>query len=446
MIRISTLLSRPIAGSCIAIFAAIILGVLDNPRAQAGPMPLPREKPAPGASYQNAAGQPLPRPNPFRAGKLRALAPLATGIGIEQTQNQTRFILNLTRDIPYRIFTLADPYRVVIDFPEIGFKFTDRADAGGGGLIKAFRYGLFRPGNSRAVLDLNQPARIVARQMLPPRDGFQYRLVLDLVAATRADFLKTAGWPDRPVVSAPVSPGAPTPVPPAKPEPASRLVVIDPGHGGIDPGASSPDLGLEKTLALRFARTLADELNQNYPVRAILTRDHDVFLPLRERVEFARAKGADLFISIHADTLPSPQVSGASVYTLSDIATDEEAAELAAGENQADIIAGVDLQGEEQAVASILINLAQRETNNRSIDFALLLVDDLRKFTPVLPTGHRQAGFRVLKAPDIPSILLELGFISNRQDANRLKSLEWRRNTAHRVAASISRWLVAEPP
>lgn len=408
----------------------------------AADIPVPRSKPA-GVSQSVVTDQiVVPRPNPHRGGDNDAVPLLATDIRITKDAKNTRFVLELTHKIDFRIFTLADPYRVVIDFPEIGFKLPQGFGSKRTGAVLAFRYGLFQPGNSRAVLDLSNPVQVLNAEIVKPLGGFNYQLVLDLVPVTKEQFAKTAGWPDP--QTTPTSIPAPSieQMPQTKP---GKLVVIDPGHGGIDPGASSSAIGLEKALVLIFAKKLALELEKEHGIQVALTRERDIFLSLRDRVQIARSQGADLFISIHADTLPSPLISGASVYTLDETATDEEAAELAAGENQADVIAGVDLQGEEEEVASILITLVQRETNNNSVEFARALVDDLRKITPVLPTGHRQAGFRVLKAPDIPSVLLELGFISNKKDSIRLTSPEWQEKVAQGVSKSVADWLAQKP-
>lgn len=442
MIRLLDLHRFSLAGPWLLAAFACVCIMFGPSVSRAASIPLPRMKPSEIVSPDQSRTFIVPRPNPRRAEMKAAIPSLVTGIRIGGDMSQTRFVLEITREIPFRIFTLADPYRVVIDFPEIGFQLPSGGNSREKGLVKAFRYGLFQPGNSRAVLDLKRPAEIISSQIIPPQDGFGYRLSLDLKSSSREAFLKAAGWPDPQFV---LSPGVTSPITPVPQRKPGKLVVIDPGHGGIDPGAASPAVGFEKELVLEFAKILARKLDMKPNIQVALTRKQDSFLSLRKRVEIARSQGADLFISIHADTLPSPQISGASVYTLSETATDEEAAELAHGENQADVIAGVDLKGEEEAVASILITLVQRETNNRSVEFARTLVTDLRKITPVLPTGHRQAGFRVLKAPDIPSVLLELGFISNKKDSARLVSPDWRRKVASGVSASIAEWLSHQP-
>jgi N-acetylmuramoyl-L-alanine amidase len=222
-------------------------------------------------------------------------------------------------------------------------------------------------------------------------------------------------------------------------------VVVDPGHGGIDTGATGVDGIVEKNLvldeALRLRRKLA---KRGYTVR--LTRDSDVYIPLLERVNMARAMHADLFISLHADSNPDPAVNGASVYTLSEAASDREAAALARKENQSDVIAGVDLSGQDSPVASILIGLAQRDTINRSVRFAQSAVAQLGRATDILPRDpHRAAGFVVLKAPDVPAVLVELGYLSNPRDCSQMATDSWRDRVASALAAAVDRQLRSTP-
>lgn len=214
------------------------------------------------------------------------------------------------------------------------------------------------------------------------------------------------------------------------------LVVIDAGHGGIDPGAINPETGLrEEEVTLRIAREIRDELLDSGRVRVALTRDSDKYLVLRERYGIARRLGADLFISIHCDSVGSPTATGASVYTLSEVASDREAARLAARENKADMIAGVDLGDAEAEVSSILFDLTRRETMNSSASFARLLGREAKELVPMKPNFHRMASLMVLKAPDIPSVLFETGYISNPRDAAFLDSAEGR----ERIAKSVRR-------
>ena len=216
-----------------------------------------------------------------------------------------------------------------------------------------------------------------------------------------------------------------------------RIIVIDPGHGGVDPGAISVSGSYEKHITLAAARALQEHLENTGRYKVYLTRDRDIFIRLRGRIEIAREKKADLFLSVHADTIRNKRVRGLSVYTLSETASDKEAAALAERENKADLIAGVDLSHESAEVTNILIDLAQRETMNQSSRLAALLVNELEKRVRILPNPHRFAGFAVLKAPDIPSVLIELGFLSNREDERALRSKEHRRNVARSIAEAV---------
>ncbi|TVV72697.1 N-acetylmuramoyl-L-alanine amidase family protein, partial [Sphingomonas solaris] len=216
------------------------------------------------------------------------------------------------------------------------------------------------------------------------------------------------------------------------------LVVIDAGHGGHDPGAPGVDgRHREKEVTLKIARAIRDELKSSGRVRVALTRDDDRFLILGERREIARRLKADLFISIHADSAPNPAARGATIYTLSEVASDRVAAQLAARENRADILNGVDLGGESSEVSSILLDLAQRETMNVSASFAALLQREMSPNVPFRTEFHRFAGLVVLKAPDVPSVLLETGYMSNAEDEALLLSPDYQRNIAIGVRRAV---------
>jgi N-acetylmuramoyl-L-alanine amidase len=226
--------------------------------------------------------------------------------------------------------------------------------------------------------------------------------------------------------------------PAAKPIARRRTVVLDPGHGGIDPGAIGLSGVYEKDLALDAARLVARQLEASKRYRVVLTRTSDEFVALQDRVARARAADGDLFLSIHADALPDPGMRGASVFTLSEKASDKEAAALAARENKVDLIAGIDLSRHAPEVSSILIDLARRQTNNQSIRLARRLVNDLGQDVQMLNNSHRSAGFAVLKAPDIPSALVEMGCLSNRQEEHALRMPSYRQKVAIGIARSIN--------
>ena len=224
----------------------------------------------------------------------------------------------------------------------------------------------------------------------------------------------------------------------AKPMARRRTVVLDPGHGGIDPGAIGLSGVYEKDLALDAARLVARQLEASKRYRVVLTRTSDEFVALQDRVARARAADGDLFLSIHADALPDPEMRGASIFTLSEKASDKEAAALAARENKVDLIAGIDLSRHAPEVSSILIDLARRQTNNQSIRLARRLVNDLGQDVRMLNNSHRSAGFAVLKAPDIPSALVEMGCLSNRQEEHALRMPSYRQTVATGIARSIN--------
>lgn len=367
--------------------------------------------------------------------------PVATGARLGEHPEHTRFVLELTESVDYRLFSLADPYRIVLDLPAMEWRLPAQAGIGGVGLVRAYRYGLFGRSRSRVVLDLIDPAKVQSHFIMPPEEGKPARLVLDIVPATEAEFRETAGWPDD--GEAPVAEAAPEPEGsrdgdlPVGQGDGQFIIALDAGHGGADPGATGAGGTLEKEVVLETVLALKDELERRAGFTVVLVRDDDTFINKKDRVRAARAARADLFISIHADTISNSAIHGASVYTLSEDASDAEAAELAESENASDIIAGVDLSGEKDDVGSILIDLAQRETKNRSTIFAQLLLPELDRQTGLLVRPLRSAGFRVLKAPDIPSVLIELGFLSNPTDEARLTDEDWRAGMAEAIAQSV---------
>ncbi|MDP6566769.1 MAG: N-acetylmuramoyl-L-alanine amidase [Alphaproteobacteria bacterium] len=361
---------------------------------------------------------------------------LARNVRIGIHADKTRVVLDLSEKVSYRVFTLADPYRVVLDLPEVHWQVPAGAASRKGGLVAGLRFGLFKPGNSRVVLDLKEPGVVRSVFLLPPAPPQPYRLVIDLAASTRTAFLAKVKPP-------PVSAAKPPPRPTAKPRRragAKPVVVIDPGHGGVDPGATGIGGSLEKWVTLRMARQLRKVLNRSGRYQVALTRDRDIFIPLRGRVAFARRAGADLFISIHADSIADHSVRGGGIYTLSEKSSDKEAAALAAKENRADVIAGVNLTQHDDDVASILIELTQRETMNYSARFASALVPELRRHIRLRRKPHRFAGFRVLKAPDVPSVLVELGYLSNRRDERMLTSATELASIANSIGRAVNHY------
>ncbi|MFN3659373.1 MAG: N-acetylmuramoyl-L-alanine amidase [Pseudolabrys sp.] len=359
--------------------------------------------------------------------------PVASDVRLGGDDQRTRFVLDLTRKIDLAVFTLADPYRVVVDLPQVTFKLPAKAGDQPRGLVKAFRYGLIMQGGSRIVLDTKGPVRVEKAFTLDAADGQPARLVLDLAATDRNSFLRTIALESRPARQ--TRPEAP-PRDSGDPRP---LVVIDPGHGGIDTGTKGLKGELEKDIVLAFAQSLRDKLLSGGKYRVEMTRSDDTFIPLNERVRFARQRGAALFISVHADSIPKRegQAEGATIYTLSENASDAEAARLAEAENRADVIAGVDLTTEPDDVANILVDLAQRETKTFSLQFARAAVGELKTAARLHKHPMKSAGFVVLRAPDVPSVLIELGFMSTKDDLKQLTSEAWRVKTAAAMAQAV---------
>jgi len=362
---------------------------------------------------------------------------VANNARVAGDRERTRFIADLSKKVDVHVFALGNPYRVIVDAPDVNFQMPDGIGKEKRGLVTAYRYGLFAPGKSRIVIDVSGPFLIDKAFVLEPRDDQPARLVIDLVPTDEKTFqakLKEAKPPQPASEGAAVIPQAPPRAPDAKP-----VVVVDPGHGGIDPG-TNPNGVPEKEVVLAFAKVLKTKLAATGRYEVYLTREDDTFVPLRERVEFAQKKGAGLFLSIHADYFPNQaeKTTGATVYTLSEQASDDEAKELAAKENFSDALAGIELPNDsDEVVANILIDLAQRETQNRSTLFARSIVGELASRSALHTRRLRSAGFRVLKAPDVPSVLLELGFLSNPDDEKRLTSEAWRDRIADGVVGSI---------
>jgi N-acetylmuramoyl-L-alanine amidase len=391
--------------------------------------------------------------------------PVATAVRLGGDETLTRFVMDLSRGVDFHVFTLADPYRAVVDIPEVTFQLPSNVGESGRGLIKAFRFGLMMPGGSRLVFDLAKPARIEKAFVVDAEGGAPARLVIELASTDRESFLRKIALDDK-LLRAHLATGdsatkdlqgqgfqgqgvqgqgiqgqdlRATHEPHAEITDPRPLVVLDPGHGGIDTGTRSPAGEMEKTIVLEFALRLRDQLERTGKYRLLMTRTDDTFVPLADRVRIARNAGASLFISIHADSLPHREgnAQGATVYTLSETASDPEAAKLAEEENRADVIAGVDLKSEPNDVAGILIDLAQRETKTFSVQFAHKLVADLKTATRMHKEPIKSAGFRVLRAPDVPSVLVELGYVSNRDDLKSLVSDSWRNRTVNAMAEAI---------
>jgi N-acetylmuramoyl-L-alanine amidase len=425
--------------------------------------------------------------------------PIVSDARVSQHDALTRIAISVSTSVPYQIFTLSNPDRIVIDLPEVQWGVPPNAlEFPQSGPLERVRHGHFKPGLSRIVIDCRRPVALRYAALIAAGTS-GYRFIIDLAKGEIPHGMNpesapigdvTTPPPSRPTgfadstsvapqsvttgdtsfgfgdrvhaartlseLGEPATSGQPLLVPAAlvlstprprpllvpTPQEARWVIALDPGHGGQDPGAVGLSGVYEKHITLATARAVRDELNALGRYKVILTRNKDVFLRLRDRIAVARAAGADLFLSLHADKMENHAVRGLSVYTLSERASDAEAAALAEQENKVDLINGVKLKGETPEVTNILIDLAQRETMNESARLASSLVRELQHDTTLLPKTHRFAGFAVLKAPDVPSALIELGYLSNPADEKLLRDAEHRRRLAKAVARAVDGYFV----
>ncbi|MHA7773042.1 N-acetylmuramoyl-L-alanine amidase [Roseibium sp. M-1] len=366
--------------------------------------------------------------------------PEVTGARVAGDETRTRFVLDMDRQVTPVISGLASPYRLVVDLPEVAFSIPADAGKTGRGLVADWRFGMFALGKSRVVMDLTGPVQVDKTFFLPAVDDQPARLVIDLVKATPDEFKafaessrakRASAGEDSAPKSDRLAEGG---------NKAKPLIVLDPGHGGIDIGATGVHGTPEKVIVLEFAKLLKEKLDATGLYAVELTRDDDTFIPLGRRVEIGHELQADLFISIHADSVRRGQkfARGATVYTISDKASDQLSEDLAQSENMSDVIAGVELSEEPAEVTDILIDLARRETKSFSVYFARTLVDELQSAVRLINNPHRSAGFQVLKAHDVPSVLVELGYLSNEHDEKLLISDEWRVRMANAMTEAVN--------
>lgn len=392
---------------------------------------------------------------------------------------KTRIVIDLDRKSAFRVFMLADPPRLVVDLPQAGWKIPRSRPVSSGDILKSYRSGdISNDGLTRIVFDLRQTAVVAGAFALERSSTARDRVVIDVspssanlfqagldkvygnknlggtavvsgakvpaqnsLAASRDAQAAAITPPDAAAAEKPVrrpSASAATPAPVVRAAARKYVIVVDPGHGGADPGAIADDGTHEKKITLAVAHELRRQLEETGRYRVVMTRDKDVQIRLRDRLALSRKVGADLFISIHADKITRSNVRGASIYTLSRNASDAETARLAERENAAGIVAGVDLSSESQEVAGILLDLAMREKMNESSLFARFLEDAFRsKNVKLLPNSHRSAGFAVLKAPDVPSVLIETGFMSNAAEVKLLSSSEFQRRISSAIVSGV---------
>lgn len=378
-------------------------------------------------------------------------------IRIARHEDGVRVVVELSRDVPFHYVTLDDPPRLAIDLPEVAWLVPESEGMRQIG-VNGYRFGRFRPGVSRLVVDAAQPFT-VHRVFELPGASSGHRIVFDLTLGQQAPHVTLAGadpadTPDPHNGQDPVNGAAngdevapeqkvavitPFKLPLKKPQP--RVIVIDPGHGGADPGALGVTGVYEKDVVLAMACELRHQLEATGRYKVVMTRERDHIVRLRDRIRVARESEGELFLSLHADSLVrNPAIDGALAYTLSEKASTREAARLAAKENRADILAGVDLSNQEDVVTAILIDLAQRDTNNKSMRFADILMGQMAEVTALTRRRPAQAGFVVLKSPDMPSVLIELGYLSNREDERRLTDPQHLAKLARALVAAVDRY------
>ena len=362
---------------------------------------------------------------------------------------KTRIVMDVKGPISYKYFLLANPYRLVLDMLEVDFELHPVSGVLTGGVL-GYRFGLLKPGISRVVIDLSKPLLVDKHFIIKPGAKPQSRLVIDLIPTTRSKFLahvrksrnqKTIGLLKLKSEEQKhqTNQGFKNKFPQKKIS-KSKIIVLDPGHGGVDPGAIGIKGTYEKKIVLMAAKSIKKILAKSGRYNVILTRKSDRFIPLRKRVAIARRAKADLFISLHADSIKNGAVRGATVYTLSENASDREAAQLAERENKSDLIVGIDLDAESKEVTDILIDLVQRETMNQSAVFADAIVQEITKKIKTHRRPHKFAGFAVLKALDIPSILLEMGYLSNIEDETLLNTDAFQKKLGRAILLGLDRY------
>ncbi len=356
---------------------------------------------------------------------------------VTRSGGELRLRLGLSQPVPYRVYTLTEPARLVIDFREVDWRGVTPGQIAGHAAFKSLRFGGFRPGWSRLVAELDEPLALVSAEMPRAPESGTARLDVRLAATGAEDFAARSG--------APVSPDWPEPA--LRQAPARDgevLIMLDPGHGGIDPGAIREGVQ-EKELVLTFARELAEALRRLEGVDVVLTREADVFVSLERRVAMAHQAEVDLFISLHADALSAGNAHGATVHTLAEEASDKASALLVERHDRADMLAGIDLSGQDDEIADVLLDLARRETQPRAERLADALVAAIGSAgAPLNRRPHRSAAFSVLKAADIPSVLVEIGFMSSDRDFANITDAAWRRRLAEGLRDGIQAWLIED--
>lgn len=372
---------------------------------------------------------------------LARVSPDSPGV-TESRRGRVLVELDLSQPVPYRLRLVDNPARLIVDFNEAKWAGISARDLLHTDRISAIATGAVRPGWSRMVLELATPMAVASSQLQRDPQDNTGRLTLILSPVSAKEFASRISPAEKALWALPDA----ADLPPARARQDGTRplrVVLDPGHGGIDPGAEQGGMR-EADLMLRFGRELRDELRRA-GMEVILTRDADFFVPLEARIAIAHAADADLLLSLHADSLLEGHASGATIYTLSETASDRASALLAERHNRSDLLAGVDLSDQDDVVAGVLMDLARRDTAPRSDALADQLVQGLRAEIGRMHKRPRQsAAFSVLKAPDFPSALIELGFMSSPEDLKNIASAPWRAKAARGIRVALERWAISD--
>ncbi len=366
---------------------------------------------------------------------------IAFAARIAGDSNRTRLVVDFDRKISFKSLFLENPNRLVIDLPDTIFSFGGDQQISLFGLIGGIRYGAIAPGRSRIVLQTSSPTRIDNSSLQPHGDKGHYRLLLDIVKTDKESYRNTIFLQTGDIGNSGNVAYKGDRIRRKDNKNNKITVVIDPGHGGIDGGAEGKHVGAEKNITLKIALKLKSELEKSRHLKVLMTRTADTFVSLSERVGFARRNQADLMISLHADTLRQKQIRGATIYTLSKEGSDELAKNLADKENRSDLVAGLALPQQNAEVADILIELTRRETKSFSLQIARILVSQLRSHIKLIKNPLRAANFHVLRAPEVPSVLIELGYLSNTDDEQQLSSDLWQQKAAEQMRIAIMNFL-----
>ncbi len=371
---------------------------------------------------------------PVAAQDLSALARLDPGqSALKDEAGGVALTLAISQPVPWRVRVLDQPPRLVVDFREVDWTGLDKMPQAAAA-VAGLRAGVFRPGWSRLVLDLKGPMAVTSAGMTT---GAATRVAIHLAPTTSAAFAAAAALPEPPGWALP----KPAPLVPVKPRGKGPMVVVlDPGHGGIDPGAER-DGQSEAALMLTFARELKAVLLRDGGFSVVMTRDEDVFVPLETRISIAHQAGAQVFLALHADAIPEGEAVGATVYTLADEASDKASETLAERHNRDDLLAGVDLSQQDDQVAKVLMDMARAETGPRTDRLANALVAAIKGAgLKMHRRPHQEASFAVLKSADIPSVLLEVGFLSSQSDLDRLTDPDWRAKMETAILDGLKTW------